>query len=100
MITRVIQGAVVLVAKYWKRSQNDTGYKHCRMTFCETDFDKQYLLQIRLRMVKHHLAYEILIKNNFTQNQYGTYSFWHPRKICSWCHDSQFSGRKYCEVCR
>lgn len=94
MITKAIQVVVVLLAKYRRKSQNDTGYKQRRMIFPETDFDKQawYLLQVKWRVLKHHLAYEILIKKNITQNQYGTYSCWHPSKICSWCHDNQFSG--------
>lgn len=30
---------------------------------------------------KTSLAYDILVKNSITQNQYGTYSCWHPRNV-------------------
>lgn len=99
MITKVIQVAVALVAKNWRKSQNDAGYKQWGMVLREMGFDEQTrdLQRIRLRMAKCCLAYEILIKNKIMQNQYGLCSCWDPRKSC-WCCDNQFSGRRQLTV--
>lgn len=75
------------------------GYKQWGMVLREMGFDEQTqdLLQIRLRMAKCCLAYEILTKNNIMQNQYGLCSCWDPRKSC-WCCDNRFSRRRQLTV--